>query len=203
MVESRRERKKLQIRSQLAEAAIRLFSEQGYERTTVAQIAAAADVATKTFFNHFPTKEDVVFADSRQNSEVPLRVIASRRPDETVVDLLLRMYEEMRADYVSHGVHRGDPKLMATYAQLIINEPALQARALHKTFELQHEIADALQKEYPNELDPITAAAVVGAMAGGTQAAALKSLELREPEEQFWAAMSRGLQIGLRGLPSQ
>lgn len=201
VVESRRERKKQQVRRQLAEAAIRLFSEQGYEGTTVAQIAAAADVATKTFFNYFPSKEDAVFADARRNAEIPMRVIADRRSGEAVADLLLRMYEEMRADYLSEGVERGDRELMGTYAQLLMSEPVLQARALHMTFKLQQEIADGLLGAYPNELDPITAAAVVGAVAGGAQLAALKSMELGEPEERFWAAMRRGVEIGLRGLP--
>lgn len=201
VVESRRERKKQQVRRQLAEAAIKLFSEQGYEGTTVAQIAAAADVATKTFFNYFPSKEHAVFADARRNAEIPLRVIADRRSGEAVTDLLLRMYEEMRADYLSEGVERGDRELMGTYAQLLMSEPVLQARALHMTFKLQQEIADGLLAAYPDELDPITAAAVVGAMAGGTQSAALKSMELGEPEERFWAAMRRGVEIGLRGLP--
>ena len=48
-----RERKRQQTRQELISAAMRLFGEKGYEQTTVAEIAAAAGVSTKTFFNYF------------------------------------------------------------------------------------------------------------------------------------------------------
>ncbi len=58
-----RERKKLRTRSEIQRHALRLFREQGYEATTVIQIAAAAEVSESTFFRYFPTKEDVVLWD--------------------------------------------------------------------------------------------------------------------------------------------
>ncbi len=56
----RRERKKREVRNRIAEAAWRLFHEQGIDGTTVDQIAEAADVSQKTVFNHFPTKQALV-----------------------------------------------------------------------------------------------------------------------------------------------
>lgn len=53
---SRRERRKQEVRDRIVAASERLFAAQGYDGTTVDQIAEAADVAQKTFFNHFPTK---------------------------------------------------------------------------------------------------------------------------------------------------
>lgn len=58
-----RERKKSQTRERIREHAIRLFLEHGYEATTVAEVAAAADVSHMTFFRHFPSKQDVVDFD--------------------------------------------------------------------------------------------------------------------------------------------
>jgi AcrR family transcriptional regulator len=57
---SRRERKKRDTHQRLMETAVRLFREQGYDATTVEQIAEAADVAKGTFFNYFETKEAIL-----------------------------------------------------------------------------------------------------------------------------------------------
>jgi AcrR family transcriptional regulator len=59
-VEGRRERKKRELRVRIYETARQLFLEHGFEATTVAQIAEAADVAQGTFFNHFPSKQAVL-----------------------------------------------------------------------------------------------------------------------------------------------
>ena len=58
-----RERKKARTRAEIQRQALKLFREQGYEATTVAQIAEAAEVSESTFFRYFPTKEDVVLWD--------------------------------------------------------------------------------------------------------------------------------------------
>jgi AcrR family transcriptional regulator len=59
----RRERKKLRTRALIQKEALRLFLEKGFETTTIEEIAEAADIAPSTFFNYFPTKEDVVLQD--------------------------------------------------------------------------------------------------------------------------------------------
>jgi len=199
--ETRRERKKRQTRRLIAETAMRLFGEQGYEQTTVAQIAEAADVATKTFFNHFPSKEDVVFADVPWRDAVALQAIADRRPGESVASVLTRMYDAMLADFRAEGVGGHDPQLMQVYVDIVMTVPALQAKALHLALALQRDIAVALRDAFPEELDATDAAAVVGAMVGAIQGAALVSMERGEPESALWEAMRRGLEIGLRCTP--
>ena len=58
-----RERKKAKTRAEIQRQALRLFREQGYDATTVAQISEASEVSESTFFRYFPTKEDVVLWD--------------------------------------------------------------------------------------------------------------------------------------------
>jgi len=58
-----RERKKAKTRRAIQDAALALIAEQGYEATTVEQIAAAAEVSPSTCFRYFPTKEDIILAD--------------------------------------------------------------------------------------------------------------------------------------------
>jgi AcrR family transcriptional regulator len=60
-MEGHRERKKQRTREQIIEAAFALFAERGYQATTLADIAAAAEIAPRTFFSYFPSKEAVVF----------------------------------------------------------------------------------------------------------------------------------------------
>src|SRR5512142_2390559 len=72
-----RERKKEKTRQALAAAAMRLFAERGYDATTVADIAAAAEVSTRTFFAYFPTKEDVFFAGTRERLDLVRQAFAA------------------------------------------------------------------------------------------------------------------------------
>ena len=80
-----RERKKQQTRQLIAETARRLFSERGFERVTVAEIARAADVSEKTVFNYFATKEDLVYWRFEAFEAQLLAAIRERERGESVL----------------------------------------------------------------------------------------------------------------------
>src|ERR1051325_2410220 len=81
-----RERKKEQTRRNIEDAAIRLFQERGYAATTVADIAEAADIAPRTFFAYFPSKEAVLFGDFDPMFDLLRARRAERAPEQTTSD---------------------------------------------------------------------------------------------------------------------
>jgi AcrR family transcriptional regulator len=90
----RRERKKAATRQALADAALRLFLERGYDRVSVRDIAEAADVSTTTLFKHFPGKEALVFDREAENEAALVAAVRDRVPGQSVLaalcDLILR-----------------------------------------------------------------------------------------------------------------
>ena len=80
----RRERKKQQTRDHISAVARALFAERGFEGVTVSEIAREADVAEQTVYNHFPTKEDLVYAGLESFEERLLEAIRDRPEGESV-----------------------------------------------------------------------------------------------------------------------
>lgn len=94
-----RDRKKLEVRSRLAETAMRLFSQRGFDQVTVDEIAAASDVSRRTFFRYFPTKEAVVLARREEQLEQFRSALAapSEQPFETIRAALFALADDYAA----------------------------------------------------------------------------------------------------------
>jgi AcrR family transcriptional regulator len=90
-----RERKKQRTREQIVDAAMGLFAERGYHATTITDIATAADVAPRTFFTYFPSKEAVVFHNVDRDLDSLARALRDRLPGETAFDALRRWIDAM------------------------------------------------------------------------------------------------------------
>ncbi|MCG5215866.1 TetR/AcrR family transcriptional regulator [Streptosporangium sp. KLBMP 9127] len=201
MQESRRERKKRETRQRIVMTAVRLFEEQGYEQTTMAQIAAAADVDPKTFSNYFRSKDEVLWVGTERDFDVLFRAIAERRPEESPGEVLVRMVQE----YAAHRrpkVPPKEPEELSATARLVLTTPALQAKGLYLLLDLQQRIAGELQKAFPDQLDPITAAAMTGSLLGAIQQASLASVQLGRTQEELWEASRRGVEVAMHGLLS-
>jgi AcrR family transcriptional regulator len=121
--EGLRVRKKRATRDAIAAAARRLFAERGFDAVTVSQIAAAADVSEKTVFNHFATKEDLVFAggDTRL---AELQEAIAQRPAGTSVLEVFRASSEAMLDTVAAGA--GEDRLVVP--RIVRDSPTLQQR---------------------------------------------------------------------------
>jgi AcrR family transcriptional regulator len=115
-----RERKKRQTRQAIAEAAMRLFAERGFEAVTVNEIAEAAGVAKVTLFTYFPTKESLVL-DAVADDDVA-KAVAERRPGQSPLDALREHYRTFTAD-------PGDvePEALVTMMRVIFESPTLVA----------------------------------------------------------------------------
>ncbi|MFB6698338.1 TetR/AcrR family transcriptional regulator [Streptomyces rubiginosohelvolus] len=92
---SLRERKKLAAWRAISEAALRLFEEQGFEATTIEQIAAAANVSRATFFNYFASKEAVVFDQDPEARDRWRTLLEARNPGEPLWDSLAAIMIEV------------------------------------------------------------------------------------------------------------
>jgi AcrR family transcriptional regulator len=192
-----RERKRQHTRRALISGAMRLFEEKGYEQTTVAQIAATAQVSTKTFFNYFTSKDEVLFPHLSGRIDAAVALIEQSRPDEHMADVLIRAMQHMLADALTAEVDGG---LAAVRLPMILSEPAVQAATLHRYFLAEAQLAEALHRAYPEALDPPAAAAVIGSVMGAALAAALVCLQQGDSTEQLEAAVRRAIGIAVAGL---
>jgi AcrR family transcriptional regulator len=165
MPPSLRERKRARTRKAIIDAAVELFERNGYDGTTVADIAAAADIGTRTFFSYFASKEEVLFPEMDARVRTAVAAIAARRPDERPVDVLLRGLDEASAGSDMTG------RLAALRLQLVRTVPAVRGRGLQLQYDGLREIARALCAAYPDELDEVSAAALVGAFIGAVSGA--------------------------------
>jgi AcrR family transcriptional regulator len=122
-IEGLRARKKRVAREVIAATARRLFAERGFDRVTVAEIAAAADVSEKTVFNHFPTKEDLAFAGREEGITRLVKAITERPPGTPVLDV----FRELTRTVIDDFVAAGDDDLLAV-AKILRGSRALQER---------------------------------------------------------------------------
>lgn len=120
-----RERKKRATRETIAATARRLFAARGFEAVTVAEIAAAADVSEKTVFNHFATKEDLVFAGGEARLAQLQRAIAERPAGTSVLDVFRASSEAMLRAIAAGTDETGDRLVVP---RIVRDSPVLQER---------------------------------------------------------------------------
>lgn len=169
-----RDRKRDRTRKALVDAAVELFERNGYQGTTIADIAAAADIGTRTFFGYFASKEELLFPEADGRVEAALTTIAERKPGDQPADVLLRALRDVAGP---EGENDMVNRITALRMRLIPTVPAVGGRALQIQFDAQREIAKHLQQAFPDELDDVSAAALVGAFVGAVSAAVQAQLD--------------------------
>jgi AcrR family transcriptional regulator len=112
------------MRQELAAAAMELFASQGYEETTVDQIAAAAGVARRTFFRYFRSKEEAIFPDHDDTLVRVADLLASADPSEHPLDVVCRGIKEVLRMYAA------TPSVSVARYRLIRQVPTLREREI-------------------------------------------------------------------------
>jgi AcrR family transcriptional regulator len=192
---TRRERKRERTRAAIADAAIELFEARGYDATTVADIADAADIGTRTFFDYFASKDELLFPRVDARVLATIDAIATRSPDDQPADVLLRALG--RVVDADHDLTARSARLRMRLIQTV---PAVRGRALQLQLDAQRQIARHLLTAYPDELNEITAGALVGAFIGAVSGAVQAMIDAGGPtntenlQTTIWQAATVALQ---------
>ncbi|WP_114853663.1 TetR/AcrR family transcriptional regulator [Brachybacterium sp. YJGR34] len=166
-----RDRRRAETRSAIVRAATRLFLDRGVARTSIDDIAAGAGIARRTFFLHFPSKEDVLFHYLEGHISRAARALEDLPPGaeahqgvQAVMAVLLDLFEDPSA---------GTDELADLRAELIATSRGLPASLALRLQRAQSALADALRERFPDPAGWPLLSAHLGACMGAAAAAAL------------------------------
>ncbi|MEU2420994.1 helix-turn-helix domain-containing protein [Streptomyces sp. NPDC007851] len=168
-------------RQRLAEAALQLYGEQGYEQTTVAQIARQAGLTERTFFRHYADKREVLFAGSPLQ-ELFVTAVAEAPPDAALLDVIGAGLD------AASDMFRGRHAYALRRQAVVDAHPELRERELIKLAALATALAGALrQRGVPEPTATLTAETAVAVFKVGFER------WIRAAEETDMAPLMRGL----------
>jgi AcrR family transcriptional regulator len=160
-----RERKKQRTREAIVEAALELFAERGFEGTTVAQIADAAEIAPRTFFSYFPSKDDVVFHDFEEQYALVSSWLSEREPGANTFDALRA---GIARTFAEQGTAGPELEWKTLRHKLIRENASLAAHSDHLHGKFAELVRDSVAEDLgdaPTDLRPrLVAAAMIAAM---------------------------------------
>jgi len=181
---SLRERKKAKTRSSIQRHALRLFRAQGFDETTVEQIADAAEVSPSTFFRYFPTKEDVVLYDDLD----PVGIAAIKAqpagvPPLTAVRNALRtVFDQLAGEERAQAEDR---------LYLFRTVPEVRARALEQFLSELQNLADLIAERVGRSTSDFAVRVFAGAIVGVGFAMLMQVID--DPDADFVELIDQGL----------
>jgi len=204
-----RERKKQQTRQLIADSARRLFAERGFDGVTVAEVAREADVAEKTVYNYFPTKEDLFYSRLEDFEAKLLAAIRERPHGETILGAFRGYLLEQRGVLAMRapGGDREATRQIRTVTRVITESPALLARERQVFARYTASLAALIAEETGAAPDDVEPWAVANALLGIHRAlidyvrrrtlagarAAVVAREVRTQAERVFAVLEGGL----------
>ncbi|WP_433177786.1 TetR family transcriptional regulator [Actinoallomurus sp. CA-150999] len=186
-----RARKKARTRAAIQREALRLFTENGYDATTVEQVADAAEVAPSTVFRYFPTKEDLVISDAYD----PLVYAAfeAQPPELSVVQALRGALRATLGELSPEELAEGRER-----TTLMLSVPALRGAGLGNFTATMMTVADLVAKRIGRDPDDPHVRAFTGAVFGVMLDLMLRWAE--DPELDLIAALDEALAFLETGL---
>jgi AcrR family transcriptional regulator len=149
-----RERKKQQTRAALADAALRLALEKGPDQVTVEEIAEAADVSVRTFFNYFPHKEHAILGRNPEHLERALERMRTAPADESPLTTMWFIVHDVLRDLESDG-H------LSRRGELIMSSPSLLYQLMLSSIDDERQLTAALTERMGEPAGSVRAALVV------------------------------------------
>ena len=187
-----RERKKAKTRASIREQALRLFREQGYQATTVEQIAAAAEISPATFFRYFPTKEDVVLQDDVD--VLTIEAFDAQPPDLSPVAAVRAATATTFAGLTPEELAR-----FRETTELTLSVPEIRARAVDEFVRSIEVTAAAVARRTGHAPDDFAVRNLAGAMIGVIMASMLTTKE--DPTADLFQRIDAALAHLEAGLP--
>ncbi len=157
--------RKVKTFNRIQKEAIRLFLEQGYDQTTIEEIAAAAGVSHMTVFRHFATKDALVLSD--EYDLVVDKLIRQRPVEEGPIDALLATVRELLEQMAE-----SDLELTLARNRLIAANPSLSGGLWANWMTAQHLVTEALLERAKNESDVFAIRVVTSALLAAGMTAA-------------------------------
>ncbi len=142
-----RERKKQQTRDTIARVALELFAERGYDETTLAEIAEAANVSPRTIFSYFESKEEILFCEAPGQVDAVKDALAQRPEGSTTIDALRDLLYSMPPP----------DELAKLRKQAVSSSPALKLKLRARVAELEPVLVESFAKDLGSDPDDVRA----------------------------------------------
>lgn len=188
-----RERKKIKTRTAIRDATYALIREQGYDATTIEQIAERAEVSPSTVFRYFPTKEDIVLTD--EYDPILLEELRKRPADEPWMQSLRYVMK-----LAVTAATREDPEAIRLRSHLLVQVPAVRSRMLESMSVTGRMLAQAVAERTGRPRDSFEARVFTMSLIGGLAEISLYWAE-RDFEDDLDALLDRALDVIEHGLP--
>ncbi|MEU0007074.1 TetR family transcriptional regulator [Streptomyces sp. NPDC006314] len=189
---SLRERKKIKTRETIRQATYDLVAEQGYDATTIEQIADRAEVSPSTVFRYFPTKEDIVLTD--EYDPILLEELRARPADEPWPDSIRYVMREA----IRTGVEE-DAEVARLRTRLMVEVPAVRSRMMESMSVSGRMLCTAIGERTGRDPNGLEVRVYAMSLIGGLMETSLYWAE-NGHRDDFTALVDRALEVMQNGL---